>query len=154
MLAEPPSINSADVARLVNGERKKELRKLAAAKQPRKETSHGMLYSFQVLYRSEETVKEIFIFAETAGEARWLAEQCGVTVSAIGPGRPQIPEREILNGRDEISAFLGIEPGTLSDWMTHGIIKQTKEGDVKATRSALVALITKIGLRDPNPTDD
>lgn len=150
MIAEPPSTLDRAALAPLNGERKKELRKLAAAKQPRKETSHGMQYLFQAFCRDAGVFVPPFdVIGETAHEAAFHVQQMGLELKSLGVGRPLLPEREILMGRDEISAFLGIEPSTLAEWVRHGFIKQAKEGDVMATKSAIIAFITKRGLRDP-----
>lgn len=131
-----------------------------AVRPERLETTHSLLYRFQVMYREVlpndytgphivrdgkklSPLDSMFVWAETKGEASWLfQEDPDIVIRSIGPGQPDIPLwKEIFEGRDEIAAFRGIEAKALDTHFQKGKMPKCHDSKPRLSKAAILKVV-------------
>jgi hypothetical protein len=117
--------------------------------------TNRMVYKFQIFAREfsdgkvGERVPPFDIEAQTKGQAHHIAEAMGLKILVIGPGRPVIPQRNILIGRDEIAAYFGLEKGGMRSRLEKLLTRLDPDDKTQpiVTKRRLDDLADKIGLQ-------
>lgn len=98
-------------------------------------TTHGLIYSFQVVFSGTGTGSPpgtLHLEAETRAaveqRAASIAAQLGVKVLDIGPGRPLLTPGRLAYRKDEAAALLGYEEGTLDRLLAEGKLSRPHSG--------------------------
>lgn len=124
-------------------------RPLAIPEPPKNSTTHGMQYLFQVFCKNSQGLIEIHdVRAQSESNVVYHMTRCGLTVLDVGQGVAIVPDREILSGRDELSAALGCSETCLSEsYLGRGILKRGKSGELIITKTLLATAVTQHGLK-------
>lgn len=130
---------------------KKAKRLLVESIAPKRTTTHGLCYRFQIFFRDkmqglhgEELLGQLqsmYVDAETPNNARFILEQDpDVHVVSIGPGRPLMDPNQQVFDRQSASALLGVEVSTFDGWLGKGKIASDKNGINRFTRHRVLEL--------------